>query len=142
MRSIVDILKEHSIRPTKLRISVLEQLISTGKSYSFTEMHELFGKKRDRVTIYRTFILFCDNHLVQKVVDIDGIIRFYYCEDAAEAQPSFRCRECGMTTALTPLPDYYQVELGGHLVDNTLLLFSGICEQCRKHGRRSEQHLN
>lgn len=113
MRGVADILKEHGIRPTRLRINVLKELISTGRSYSFTEMHERLDEKRDKVTIYRTFVLFCDNRLVQKVVDIDGVIRFYYCEDAPEAQPSFRCRECGMTTALSPLPDYYKAELGG-----------------------------
>jgi len=132
MPGIVEILKGHGIRPTRLRIRVLEVLMSTGKSYSFTEMYEHFGKKQDRVTIYRTFNLFCENRLIQKVVDIDGIVRFYYCESVAEIHPSFRCRECGLTTALSPLPDYYRAELGNHHVDNALLLFSGICERCRK----------
>ncbi|WP_262708797.1 hypothetical protein [Sphingobacterium corticibacterium] len=40
-----------------------------------------------------------------------------------------------MTKALSPLPDYYKAELGNHHMDGAVLLFSGICEGCRKHGK-------
>ncbi|MBD1420977.1 Fur family transcriptional regulator [Sphingobacterium chuzhouense] len=133
MTDMVDILKKHGVRPTKLRVRILEVLISSGKSFSFTEMHKHFDEKQDRVTIYRTFNVFYDNQLIQKVVDVDGIVRFYYCREQISLCPSFRCRECGRITTLSPLPEYYRTELAAHAIDDVLLLFSGICKGCKEH---------
>lgn len=126
-----EILQENNIRPTKLRVKVLDKLMSSGKSFSFMEMHHDFEKEQDRVTIYRIFNLLYEADLLEKAVDTDGVVRYFYCGEKNAFRRSFRCRICGIMPLLSPLPDFYQYELDKHLVDGAVLLFSGTCEHCK-----------
>jgi len=127
-----DILKEHGVRPTRLRIKVLNVLMNTRKSFSFQEMYAYFDRGEDRVTMYRILNDLYHGGVIERVVDIDGINRFVYYPESFGIRPSFRCRHCGSVSCLTPLPEYYIDELKNYWIDDAMLLFSGICDQCLK----------
>lgn len=129
------VLKERGIRPTRLRIKVLEVLMSSEKSFSFTEMHEYCKKGQDRVTIYRIFNIYYSKGLIDKAIDTDGLVRYFYCGERHDFHPSFRCRQCGSIATLSPLPDFYRKELDCHQVDDAVLLFAGICKNCKEGGQ-------
>lgn len=126
-----EILKENYIRPTRLRVQVLNILISSEQSFSSTEMRHYFEEVQDRVTIYRILNLLYEAGILERTVDTDGAIRYFYCAKNTTLSPSFRCLSCGMIAQLSPLPDFYQYELGKYQVDRAVLLFSGICEGCK-----------
>lgn len=106
--------------------------MSTQKSFSFQEMCVFFEMQYDRVTIYRILNDLYNGGVIERVVDIDGIHRFVYPPECFGIHPSFRCRQCGRVSQLSPLPEKYMAELSDYYVDNAVLLFSGMCQSCQK----------
>lgn len=125
------ILLAHKIKPTKLRLMMLEALLNSRQSFSCTEMNSFFGGRQDRVTIYRFFCLLDKAGLVNKSVDSDGVIRYHYGRADSLPCPSFRCRSCGLMVELDPLPEKYHHNLSQFKVDNIVLSFTGLCSDCK-----------
>ncbi len=52
-----EVLKRHNVKPTAMRILVLEYLIDKQVAVSLTDLYEAF-EKSDRTTLYRTLKVF------------------------------------------------------------------------------------
>lgn len=130
MKKLSNLLREHGMRVTRMRCTILKMLITSKRSFSVPELQAHFGNKADRVTLYRTFWDFHSKGLVERIVDIDGVTRYMYHDECRALHPHFRCRNCGVVLGLPQLPKSYMEAMRDHLVDNAMLVFSGTCENC------------
>lgn len=131
----------HDVRPTAVRLLVLEALGHDGRAYSLTELEAKLGTV-DKSTIFRTLTLFRDHNLVHSIEDRQGQTRYAPCEEGCQCHeahgdleylhPHFECERCGRVYCLRDV-ELPAVTLphGFHLHTGTYVL-SGYCPACAR----------
>jgi len=132
----IDIFRRHGVNITPTRIYLLGLLLNDGrKLITLQDISRLSGGAVDRITVYRTLILFCKKGFLYKIVDKAN--KTYYALDAGLLDPAkncnehlhFRCQGCGAVTCL-PIPVFgYLLPKGFIQTDANILLF-GYCPAC------------
>jgi Fur family transcriptional regulator, ferric uptake regulator len=130
-------LEQRGIRPTAMRLLVLEVLTNQKSATSLSDLERAF-EKSDRVTLYRTLKTFQENKLIHSIDDGTGAPKYALCEEGCECvverdlHMHFHCRICNETICLTnykipeiPLPDDFFPE-------ETNMVVKGVCAGCRK----------
>ena len=128
-------LKQNRIKPTPVRILVLEKLLQQKTAGSIADLEGQL-EHRDRVTLYRTLKTFEENGLVYHIDDGTGTTKYALCSSACTTEMHknthvhFHCTSCGSTICLPdtqiPLvnfPDHYQAS-------HYELLIRGTCASC------------
>jgi len=129
-------LLQHKIKPTAMRLLVLEYLLERESAVSLTDLYNDFVKS-DRTTIYRTLKVFEDNGMVHSIDDGTGVPKYALCSDACDvgehddAHIHFHCDKCGKTYCLPKfrIPGF---ELPENFSKNEVnLVVKGKCADCR-----------
>ncbi len=128
-------LNRKGIRPTAMRLLVLEALASQVAAISLSDLEKAF-EKSDRVTLFRTLKTFQEKGLVHSIDDGTGAPKYALCEEGCECNIErdlhvhFHCRVCSETFCLPkykipdiPLPEQFKPE-GANLV------VKGVCGKC------------
>jgi Fur family ferric uptake transcriptional regulator len=128
-------LNKKSIRPTAMRLLVLEALSSQEAAISLSELEKSF-EKSDRITLYRTLKTFQENGLVHSIDDGTGASKYALCEEGCECNIErdlhvhFHCRVCTETFCLPKykipdikLPEKFKAEEAN-------LVVKGVCGKC------------
>ncbi|WP_421870115.1 Fur family transcriptional regulator [Marinoscillum sp.] len=98
-------LKSHNIKPTAMRLLVLELLLDREAAVGLTELYRAF-EKSDRTTLYRTLKVFEESGMVHSIDDGTGVPKYALCSDACDpghhddAHIHFHCDLCGKTYCL------------------------------------------
>ncbi len=129
------ILHGRRIRPTAMRLLVLDALLKQQSAISLTQL-ELDLGHTDRVTVYRTIKTFEQYGLVHKVQDGNGTDKFALCADQCsegghdDLHVHFTCTDCNETFCLPKisippitLPRNYQAV-------HSELIVKGRCPAC------------
>lgn len=128
-------LKDKQIKPTAMRLVVLNFLLKQSSALSLTDM-ELKMDRTDRVTLYRTIRTFEENGLVHRIEDGTGITKFALCASECDVAGHhdlhlhFYCNICKETHCLPKIlipeiklpPGYSSLE--------TQLIVKGTCHIC------------
>ena|SRR5690554_119496 len=135
LASFENILNKRNIRPTVMRLLVMERLSNQGAAISLSELEKIF-ERSDRVTLYRTLKTFQEKGLVHSIDDGTGAPKYARCEDGCECDLErdlhvhFHCRVCTETFCLPKykipeinLPEKFQPEEAN-------LVVKGVCAQC------------
>ena len=130
------ILKEHGLRLTKPRKTILESFIKTNEALSPKVLENLITSELDRVTIYRTLGSFVEAGILHKVLDDSSTTKYALCEQECSTEEHhhnhvhFKCKKCSVSSCLydveiptIKLPTHYQV-------NEINLLVEGICKHC------------
>ncbi|MGY0040902.1 hypothetical protein [Pedobacter sp. NJ-S-72] len=64
------ILKEHSLKHTKQRVRVLEEIALDTVAISQPELEKKLGKEIDRVTLYRILNIYEDKGILHRIMDM------------------------------------------------------------------------
>lgn len=131
MQTAVNLIIETGIKKTSLRIQVLETLMSTKRSFSFNELYQYFNKQQNRSTFYRMLQCFEQKNIVQKIIDSDGIVRYFFREINGIIEPLFRCDNCGKVIHVTAIPDAYIDKLEGLEIKCAMIQAPGLCKDCK-----------
>ncbi len=123
-------------RPTKQRRAVAEALASFADFRSAQEIHELLGKRGERVglaTVYRTLQRLADSGEVDVLRTEDGEAVYRRCSDTHHHH--LVCRDCGATVEVEgPAVERWTRSIAGEHgyadVSHTLEIF-GTCPDCR-----------
>jgi Fur family transcriptional regulator, ferric uptake regulator len=123
-------------RPTRQRRAVAEALASFADFRSAQEIHELLGKRGERVglaTVYRTLQRLADAGEVDMLRTEDGEAIYRRCSPAHHHH--LVCRACGATVEVEgPAVERWTraiaEEHGYADVSHTLEIF-GVCDSCR-----------
>tara|TARA_A100000171_G_C2138101_1_gene152080 strand:+ start:3370 stop:3786 length:417 start_codon:yes stop_codon:yes gene_type:complete len=135
IKELEENLKVHNIKPTAMRLLVLEYLMDKEAAISLTDMYTEF-EKSDRTTIYRTLKVFEENGIVHSIDDGTGVPKYALCADGCKCDIGrdlhlhFHCRICGQTKCLTSykIP---KVELPPkHIAEEANLVVKGVCNHC------------
>ena len=130
------LMKEHGIKPTTNRIIVAKALYEESRPLSLTELEDRIGSI-DKSGIFRSLMLFKEQHLVHVLEDVNGV-RYELCHSHDHTVDNdmhihFHCEHCGETICLEDLaiPDVQLPE--GYLMQSANFVLKGICPKCQKH---------
>lgn len=124
------------IKPTTMRLLVLEQLMERSRAISLTELENSF-EKADRITLYRTLKTFEKNKLIHSINDGTGVSKYALCMEGCECNLEdlhvhFHCISCKETFCATQtsvpkvqLPDNFE------LLEINMVM-KGFCGDCKK----------
>ncbi|MBQ8364262.1 MAG: transcriptional repressor [Bacteroidaceae bacterium] len=135
-----ELLQQYKIRPTAVRMLILKGIDEFAAPFSLEELY-VFLDTIDRSTVFRTLVLFEEQHLLHSFEDGSGKKKycFHHLHPVA-GEPSHAscrhihatCRVCGRTMCITTqeipmvsLPDDFEVE-------NVNYVVTGVCSQCKK----------
>ena len=121
-------------RNTIAKSKIFELLSKSEEALSHAQIQTELGELCDRVTIYRVLERLANEGGVHKVVNVDGVIKYAFCQNCTihhqHDHAHFSCQKCKAVTCLEGvhaefnLPDNYQVE-------EINFMISGICPTCR-----------
>ncbi|MFY0688186.1 MAG: transcriptional repressor [Cyclobacteriaceae bacterium] len=131
---LVSKLIDRDIRPTNIRLMVLQFLLDAEFAISLKELEGKFDRA-DTATLFRTLKTFEEKGLVHGIIDGSGSTKYALCEENCECEPAdqhvhFKCTKCKSTICLTqakvPLT---QVPIGFN-VSNVSMVYEGVCPAC------------
>lgn len=131
------LLLSKNIKPTAMRLLVLEYLLRQDAAVSLPDLEKAFSYS-DRTTLYRTLKTFEERSLIHNINDGSGTARYALCEDSCldglhtDLHLHFTCTACGETTCLpkTKLPDISLPE--DFALQELNLVAKGVCGNCNK----------
>ena len=134
---VTRLLKEHGLRNTEMRKSVLGLFLKSDRALSQQDIDESLPDS-DRVTLYRTLRSFEEKGLVHRAVDGSATAKFALCRDICsevqhlDAHAHFHCAGCGSTycvddIAMPPVPTRYK----GARIGQVHLILEGMCACCQ-----------
>jgi len=131
------ILQNNKVKPTAMRLLVLQYLLNKKVAVSLTNIEGFFDNS-ERTTLYRTLKTFVESGIVHQIDDGTGVPKYALCESGCNCELEqdlhihFHCNTCDETICLTDhkiphinLPERYSAE-------NVNLVVKGICEKCNK----------
>ena len=130
-----EILRQHEIRPTAVRILLLETMERFENAFSLADL-ETEADTLDKSSIFRTLALFAQHHLLHVIEDGSGATKYCLCHNdhacrIEEMHVHFHCEICGKTFCLdnvhVPVIRYPE----GYEVREINYLIKGRCPACR-----------
>tara|TARA_R110001592_G_scaffold3510_2_gene19595 strand:- start:273 stop:686 length:414 start_codon:yes stop_codon:yes gene_type:complete len=135
MEVIEKILESSKVKPTAMRLLVLQYLFNKNVAVSLTNIEGYFDKS-DRTTLYRTLKTFVEKGIAHQIDDGTGITKYALCEEHCNCEIEndlhlhFHCKNCNETVCLTEhkIPHINLPE--GFIAENINLVVKGICDTC------------
>jgi Fur family ferric uptake transcriptional regulator len=134
IKELEDQLNRRQIRPTAMRLLVLETLQQQAAAVSLQDLEAAF-EQADRITLYRTLKTFEEKGLVHSIEDGTGVTKYALCEEGCVCAPEdlhvhFFCNNCQETFCL-PKVKVPEIQLPGRFqAQEANLLVKGLCEKC------------
>jgi len=135
MKLIEKILKNNNVKPTAMRLLVLQFLLHKKVAVSLTNIEDYFDHS-ERTTLYRTVKTFEAKGVVHKIDDGTGVTKYALCEENCNCEIEtdlhlhFHCTNCSETVCMT---DYKIPSISlpkGYVAENINLVVKGICKKC------------
>jgi len=137
MTNLEEILVKNKVRPTAMRMLVLQFLLENKSVVSLTDIENYFDNS-DRTTLFRTMKTYVENGIVHKIDDGTGVTKYALCEDNCNCEIDtdlhvhFHCNMCKETVCL-PKHKIPSINLPkGFISEEINLVVKGICDKCNK----------
>jgi Fur family transcriptional regulator, ferric uptake regulator len=135
MNILEEILNNNNVKPTAMRLLVLQFLLNNKVAVSLTNIEDYFDNS-DRTTLYRTIKTFVESGIAHQIDDGTGITKYALCEENCNCEIEsdlhlhFHCTNCNETVCLTEhkIPHINLPE--GFKAENVNLVVKGTCEKC------------
>jgi len=131
------ILESNNVKPTAMRLLVLQFLINKNTAVSLSDVENHF-EKSDRTTLFRTLKTFVKNGIAHKIDDGTSIAKYALCDENCHCEVDtdlhvhFRCKNCNETICL-PNSKIPHINLpNGFLAEEVNLVVTGTCDKCTK----------
>lgn len=134
---VENLLKNHSLRITKVRMTILDCFAQSKTALSHADIESRFEDEFDRVTIYRTLNSFLDKGLLHKVPDDSNIARFALCKTNCNEHQHFdnhvhfKCEKCSKVQCFHDIAIPNIPDLNEYTIHSANLLIQGICQECQ-----------
>ncbi|MFD1096269.1 Fur family transcriptional regulator [Salegentibacter chungangensis] len=136
MRKTEDFLTKKGVRPTAMRMLVLDFLFDKKIAVALTDVEEAF-ENAERTTLYRSIKTFENKGIVHQIDDGTGVLKYALCEDCdahthSDLHLHFHCTRCNETHCLTnhQIPQINLPE--GYSSEDVNLVVKGLCDQCNE----------
>ncbi|SIS55706.1 Fur family transcriptional regulator [Chryseobacterium gambrini] len=136
MTELEKILLQKAIKPTAMRLLVVEKLLKQQYAVSHKELAEQF-EKADNITLFRTLKVFLEYKLVHTIDDGSGVIKYALCQSGcncnlSELHTHFYCTDCKHIFCLTET-EIPNIEVPQNFkLDGANLVLKGKCDKCNK----------
>ncbi|WP_026810531.1 Fur family transcriptional regulator [Arenibacter latericius] len=135
MSDLEQILENNNVKPTAMRLLVLQYLLNKKVTVSLVNIEAHFHNS-DRTTLYRTLKTFVENGVAHQIDDGTGSTKYAICEENCNCDVDtdlhlhFHCANCNETVCLTAhkIPHINLPE--GFKAENVNLVVKGICDKC------------
>ncbi len=130
-----ELLEQHGLSKTNIRIKVLDIMLKNQSAISESELKKQIGKNCDRTTIYRTLKTFEKKSILFRLTADDGVVRYFVdlkkCHNTHD-HLHFHCVECNQLVCLQDAPiTPYQLPEGYTALKNSFII-AGRCPYCRE----------
>ena len=128
------ILDKHNVKPTAMRLLVLQFLLTEKAAMSLTDLENYFDKS-DRTTLYRTLKTFVKSEIAHKIDDGTGVTKYALCEENCHCEIDtdlhvhFHCSKCNKTVCLQDYKIPHVNLPKGYLAEEVNLIFKGVCDK-------------
>lgn len=130
----VNLLEQRDIKPTAIRLLVLDTLSHTNRAFSLLDLEERLVTV-DRSSIFRTITLFLGHHLIHAIDDGSGSLKYALCGTECNCEiddlhTHFYCEACHRTFCLkkTHVPQVALPE--GFTMHSINYVIKGLCSDC------------
>jgi len=133
---ISNLLKQASLRTTKVRRLLLEEFLKAGTTARSSYELERKFEDLDRITLYRTLKTFEEVGIIHQAVDVSGRSKYAICtEDCSTHQHEdhhahFYCKKCEKTVCLDDIKIPTPQLPKDFLLEDSQLVLSGVCRNC------------
>lgn len=140
LRDFSRLLRDLGVRPTALRLAVLETLASEPRAFTASEILGLIRRARrvNKVTVYRLLEDFTGRGLVRRVPAEGKAGLYELAGDSCPPHPHFQCHACGVVQCLEPVPlsEVWAALKGpaGNRADRLEIRVAGLCRRCQEEG--------
>ena len=128
-----EVLNQHGIRPTAVRILVYRAVCHRSEAFSLADVEEWLPEM-DRSSIFRALRLFTEHDILHQIDDGSGIEKYCVCRCESSHHLNhvhFACTRCGRTYCLedhtiplVTLPEGFETHEVEYIV-------KGYCLKCR-----------
>jgi Fur family peroxide stress response transcriptional regulator len=125
-------LKSKGIRPSYIRVRVLNYLLEERIHPTVDEIYERLGKEiltLSKTTVYNTLKLLVEKGLA-KAINIEGNELRYEAERGFHGH--FKCQECDSIYDIAVSEIAFMDDVEGYLINDEQVLITGLCPQCNK----------
>lgn len=136
MEEFTQQLRNHGLKKTPIRTSMLKIFKETGEALSQNQIEVALGDYYNRVSVYRALNDLEDSGLIHRVHDAAGTSKFASCKSACSHQKHidkhahFCCVNCLSTFCLDEV-QVSDVSLPmGYQLQEISVLVKGLCKQC------------
>ncbi len=135
MKKIVSLLEHKEVRPTPVRMLVLEVFFKYNYAISLADI-EAELPWSDRSSIFRTLKTFEKNSLIHEVNDGSKAVKYAMCSNYCNViehlvHPHFHCEKCDKTICLDKQKIVINNLPNSLKINNYSLILNGICEECQ-----------
>jgi len=128
-------LESKKIKPTTMRILVLQELVECESAVSLSDL-ELRFERADKATLYRTLKTFEEKKLIHSIDDGTGSVKYALCEEGCECDTNdqhvhFHCIQCGDTYCLKNSKIPLINIPSGFTAHSISMVYKGICANCK-----------
>jgi len=121
-------------RTTKTKQMVMSILENSNTALCHEEIEKRLSEKMDRVTIYRILQGFCDDGIVHKIINEEGVTYYALCHNCTREKhhdnhPHFHCISCDTITCIE-MPVAEQPLPAGYNSIAFSSLIAGYCNKC------------
>lgn len=131
------ILQKNKVKPTAMRLLVLQFLLNKKVAASLTNIEDYFDNA-ERTTLYRTLKTFVESGIAHQIDDGTGVTKYALCEENCNCEIDtdlhlhFHCNNCDETICLTQHKIPHINLPQGYLAEDVNLVVKGICDKCNK----------
>jgi Fur family ferric uptake transcriptional regulator len=135
--SPANILKQHKMRMTESRKSILAVFISQNKAIGQPELEKQLAHF-DRVTIYRCLNAFLEKGILHQVLDDMGATKYALCSEHCtehehqDEHIHFKCVSCERLECISDIQIPAIKLPNGYTFQDANLLVRGICKACQQ----------
>lgn len=134
-----DLMTARGIRPTAVRLLILNAMMSFSDTFSLNDLEERL-ETVDKSSIFRTLEAFTSGHIIHEIDDGSGSRKYCVCHNdhdcgTEELHCHFYCAKCHKTYCLDNIlippvkcPEGFEI----HQVE---YIMKGICPACSRNGR-------
>ncbi|MEM8894498.1 MAG: transcriptional repressor [Bacteroidota bacterium] len=131
---ITSLLKAHGIRKTQTRIEILDLFMRHDYALSGADIMSKIVMDIDRVTIYRSLMLFENRGILHKASEDGQGAKYALCRSShpedGDQHVHFTCIECQKTFCLEDVTVPKVKVVQGFLVERVDYTLHGTCSQC------------
>lgn len=130
-----NILQEHGIKATANRLLVLKALAECQHPVTMAELEDKIDSI-DKSGIFRTLMLFKENHLLHQIDDGCEGVRYELCHAHGDVDDDrhvhFHCEVCHRTFCLEHVPIPQVSYPAGYEVETVNYMAKGVCPDCAR----------